>query len=415
MIFRLCRQSSDSYPVYYFPTPERKERGPGDNDWGWELEQNRLTGRVETFVSQTFFYVTEASLHRKPYLCSSIRVPIVRDMVSQLNHQFVSVVHGSLGSVSQNIREKVEAAIRFLGSGAIDFLYLPALLTVLRQSGSRMDVIPTLLAMRDREDVRAYRSWCTSVQNAWQDQDLIRVSRSIEELRQVSANLGQSLAGRSIKGVLNHVANVGLLARWHGAEVSKSDILDYSFNPSLSFVKNVGSYLALIRENREIVESVLEHKLTNRDVATLEQLQARRGQLYSPGGIEEGRAEVTIGSVEVTMGDTFKDIRNAIIATRGSIAKGIISLREAGDERIAEAVATLDRLINEASEDVLDENRKAESSDLLNGIVEEAKKPNPNKNILRSIGESLLAILTTVKPLAEAGKEAIGILKTLWL
>jgi hypothetical protein len=407
--------SSDSYPVYHFPTPEQKERGPGDDDFGWELRHNRLTGRVETFVSQTFFYVTEASLHRKPYICSSMRVPIVRDMLSQLNRQFVSVVHGSLGSVSQKIREKVEAAIRFLGSGAIDFLYLPALFAVLRQSSSRAEVIPALLAMRDREDVRAYRVWCTSVQEAWQDQDLIRVSRSIEELRQVSANLGRALAGQSIRGVLNHVANVGLLARGQGAELSRSDLLDYTFNPSLSFVKDVGNYLELIRENREIVESVLEHKLTNRDVATLEQLRARRDQLYSPGGIEEGRAEVTIGSMEVTMGDTFKDITNAIIATRGSIARGIISLREEGDERIAEAVATLDRLINEASKDVLDENRKVESSDLLNGIVEEARKPNPNKNILRSLGESLLGILTTVKPLAEAGKEAIGVLKALWL
>ncbi len=170
----------------------------------------------------------------------------------------------------------------------------------------------------------------------------------------------------------------------------------------------------MISANRNLLEDVLDHKLSTSDVNTLEQLEARRNKLYSPGEIENPGAMVTVESMEITMGDTFKDIRNSIIATRGSIAEGVISLKEKGDERLAEAIATLDRLISEASNDLLDDEKKAESADLLKGMVEEAKKPKPNKNILKSLGESLLTTLSVVKPLAEAGKEAFDVLKNLW-
>jgi hypothetical protein len=406
--------ASDSYPVYYFPTEEKKERGPADDDFGWEINNNRRTGRIETFVSQTFFYVVEASLHRKPYLCSSIRVPIVRDMVRQINQQFISVVHGSLGSISQGVRQKIESAIRFLGAGAVEFLYLPVLFAVLRHAKSRHDVISTIMTLREREDVRSYRQWCVSLENAWKNEDLGRVSRAIQELQKLSTQLAGTLAGQSLRGALHHVANVQLLARDRTTGPSEEEIVFNCFNPSLSFVKDVGSYLSLLRENRRLIEKILEHRLTRADATTLEKLQARREELYSPGHIDEPNADITIESMEVTMGDTFKDIQNSIIATRGSIAEGIISIRKEGDGRIAEALEKLDLLINEASDNVLNKENKAAGSDLLNGIVQEAKKPEPNKTVMRSLGESLLGLLTVVKPLAEAGKDAFEIIKSLW-
>ena len=85
-----------------------------------------------------------------------------------------------------------------------------------------------------------------------------------------------------------------------------------------------------------------------------------------------------------------------------------------GIEPMNKGFAVRDRLINEASDNVLSQEKKVESSGLLNGIVQEAKKAEPNSSVLRSLGETLLSILTTVQPLAVAGKAAFEILKSLW-
>ncbi len=114
------------------------------------------------------------------------------------------------------------------------------------------------------------------------------------------------------------------------------------------------------------------------------------------------------------MGDVFKDINQSIIATRGSIAKGLISLRTSGNEQIAEAISQLDQLIAVASDDDLVPEKKKECTDLLNGITGEANKQEPNKNILHSLGTSLFSILISVEPLAKAAKTAFDILKSLW-
>jgi hypothetical protein len=225
-------------------------------------------------------------------------------MIGQLNQQFISVVHGSLGSVSQTVREKVETVLRFLGAGSISFLYLPALFAVLRETPSRVNFVATLLAMRDREDIRCYREWCRKVDDAWHQQDINQVCQSVEELKQVSNELATSLAGRPLRGTISHVPDVKLLASWASA-AQEQELLRSCFNPSLAFAKDIGSCLALIRENRKMVEDLLSYKLTSADVNTLEELQAKREHLYSPGEIDSAKALVSIGTLEVTMGDTM--------------------------------------------------------------------------------------------------------------
>lgn len=117
---------------------------------------------------------------------------------------------------------------------------------------------------------------------------------------------------------------------------------------------------------------------------------------------------------EIYMGDVFKDINQSTIATRGSIAKGVISLRTSGNEQIAEAISQLDKLLAVASDDDLVPEKKKECTDLLNGITGEANRQEPNKNILRSLGTTLFSILISVEPLAKAAKTAFDILKSLW-
>ena len=114
------------------------------------------------------------------------------------------------------------------------------------------------------------------------------------------------------------------------------------------------------------------------------------------------------------MGDVFTDVHGSVIATRGSIAKGIISVREQGHPDIAQAISDLDGLIAEAPDTLLPAEKKKESTELLDGITQEAGKPEPNKSILRSLGNSFLAILTSIGPLAEAGKNALDTIKQLW-
>ena len=77
--------TSDSYPIYLFPIPGEKEKDFYDN---WRVK--RRGDWVDIFVSQTFFYVVGASILKRPYLCSSIRVPIVHDMVSRSISSFFS-------------------------------------------------------------------------------------------------------------------------------------------------------------------------------------------------------------------------------------------------------------------------------------------------------------------------------------
>lgn len=114
------------------------------------------------------------------------------------------------------------------------------------------------------------------------------------------------------------------------------------------------------------------------------------------------------------MGDVIRDIHQSIIATRGSIAEGVISLRNSGNTEVADAINELSELIANAPEHQLSPEKKQESTELLKGITQEATKPEPSKNILRSLGATLLSILTSVEPLAAAGKTALEIIKTLW-
>ncbi len=133
-------------------------------------------------------------------------------------------------------------------------------------------------------------------------------------------------------------------------------------------------------------------------------------------GYAKNWANITIieNVKENYMGDVFKDINQSIIATRGSIAEGVISLRSSGKEQIADAISQLDKLIAGAMEKELDSEKKKECADLLNGITEETNKQKQNKNVLRALGNTLFSIVTSVEPLAKAAKVAFDILKPLW-
>lgn len=128
-------------------------------------------------------------------------MPIVYDMVNQLQRQFISVVHGSLASVSQQTKKKIEAVLRFFGEeGAMSSLFLPVLFCVLREASSREGIISTLLSMRNREDIINFRRWCRSLERAWKEQNLDRIYYSIQELKFISEQLSESVSDEPSSG-----------------------------------------------------------------------------------------------------------------------------------------------------------------------------------------------------------------------
>ncbi len=120
------------------------------------------------------------------------------------------------------------------------------------------------------------------------------------------------------------------------------------------------------------------------------------------------------GLLRVVNGDNFGDVTGSVIATRNSTAEGVINLKNSGNTEVADAISELDELIAETPDDDLSPEEKQKGAELLQGITEETNKQQPNKNILEALGTTLLSVVTSVSPLAKAGKAAFDIIKTLW-
>jgi hypothetical protein len=122
------------------------------------------------------------------------------------------------------------------------------------------------------------------------------------------------------------------------------------------------------------------------------------------------------------MGDTFTNIQNSTIATRGAInaaqgaiVSGINTLNEQGQTDAAKAITDLKALIANASDQTLNPDQKKEQLELLQGVVEEAAKPSPNKNILKSIGSTLWEAIKIVPTIAAGAKELWPVITSLWM
>ena len=75
------------------------------------------------------------------------------------------------------------------------------------------------------------------------------------------------------------------------------------------------------------------------------------------------------------MGDVFKDITSSIIATRGSIADGVISIRSLGNHTVAEAIEKIDQLIESCGEDVLPAEKRGSLSNYSMGSQTRQRSP----------------------------------------
>ena len=119
---------------------------------------------------------------------------------------------------------------------------------------------------------------------------------------------------------------------------------------------------------------------------------------------------------EFTMetGDKFENVYQSVIATRGSIASGIIKVREAGENDLAEAIQKLEKAINDTPVSELPEDKKAEALELLNELTTQAARPNRTKSILKSIGMGIWEVLQNVDPITKTVGLVWPIIEKLW-
>ena len=116
----------------------------------------------------------------------------------------------------------------------------------------------------------------------------------------------------------------------------------------------------------------------------------------------------------IETGDKFGDIYQSVIATRGSIASGIIKISECGENDLADAIQKIEKAINNAPANELPEDKKAEALELLNELTNQAAKPNRAKSILKTIGMGLWEIIQNIEPTTKTVGLVWPIIQKLW-
>jgi hypothetical protein len=121
-----------------------------------------------------------------------------------------------------------------------------------------------------------------------------------------------------------------------------------------------------------------------------------------------------ISRKEVVMGDTFENVNQSVIATRGAFAHGVICVRAQHGDGIADAFKTLEAaLTGQAAAELTTEQRK-EALDLLDELAQQGSKPSASKSVLKSLGKTLWSLIESAEPLSKACAVAWPILQKLW-
>jgi hypothetical protein len=129
------------------------------------------------------------------------------------------------------------------------------------------------------------------------------------------------------------------------------------------------------------------------------------------GNIIQQQVEVEEVTVE---GDKFENINQSVIATRGSFAHGVITLKEKHGDEVANAFKTIESALNGEAGASLAAERRKEALDLLNEMAQQGSKPDSSKSVLKSLGKGLWTLITSVEPLSKACTVAWPIIEKLW-
>lgn len=121
--------------------------------------------------------------------------------------------------------------------------------------------------------------------------------------------------------------------------------------------------------------------------------------------------EDTVVNIE---GDKFDNINNSIIATRGSIASGIIKIREAEGEEVADALQQLDQAIAGVDPKIMPEEDKQKALKLLEELTKQVSAPSRVKVVLETLGKGLWEVIKGVGPVVKTATIIWPIIQKLW-
>jgi len=127
----------------------------------------------------------------------------------------------------------------------------------------------------------------------------------------------------------------------------------------------------------------------------------------------EGTLIVNNYEEEVTMstGDTFSQNSNSVIATRGSIARGVITIREQRGDEAADAISSLQQALGGKN---VPEEKRAEALELLAEITSKASDKGSSKTILKSLGSGLKDVLDDIGSISSVVEKVWPIIMTFW-
>jgi hypothetical protein len=122
-----------------------------------------------------------------------------------------------------------------------------------------------------------------------------------------------------------------------------------------------------------------------------------------------------IETEEIVMeGDKFENVNQSVIATHGSFAQGVISVKAQHGDEVADAFKTLEAAFTGQTASHLTGEQRKEALDLLNEIAQQGTKPVSSKSVLKSLGKSLWSLIESAEPLSKACAVAWPILQRLW-
>ena len=159
----------------------------------------------------------------------------------------------------------------------------------------------------------------------------------------------------------------------------------------------------------DVIMKILD--IVEKDTITGEQNQ----QTIKPV-IERIEGDFIIGeNIKKEIGDRFENISQSVIATRGSIAKGIIKIREVEGDELAEAIQKLEKAIAEAQPIEMPDKDKHEALQLLEEITKQASSPNKVKVVLKTLGKNLWESVKNVESISKTAALVWPIISRLWI
>jgi hypothetical protein len=116
----------------------------------------------------------------------------------------------------------------------------------------------------------------------------------------------------------------------------------------------------------------------------------------------------------VNTGDHFENIHQSIIATRGSIATGVIKVRQIHGAEVGDAIERLETAIWEAPVEQLPQEKKEEALQLLAEVTEAAAKPQKKTAVVKALGVSLWEAVKNVDSIKETVAQVWPVVEKLW-